>query len=80
MLKILYASGMSAHDSSQYRLWALERLGHTVIPLNAYTFEPRQALVRKAVHRLQVGPWVNALNRAVRPATRQGDCDGQLHD
>ena len=64
-LKILYASGLSPNDSSQYRLWALQRLGHTVIPLNAYAFEPSRALVRKVVHRLQVGPWIGQLNRAV---------------
>lgn len=62
-LKILYASGLSPNDSSLYRLWALERLGHTVVPLNAYAYEPGQAVVRKVLHRLQVGPWVERLNR-----------------
>ena len=64
-LKILYASGLSANDSSQYRLWALERLGHTVLPLNAYAYEPAQPVLRKLVHRLQAGPGVNQLNRDV---------------
>ena len=64
-LKVLYASGLSANDSSQYRLWALERLGHTVIPLNAYAYEPAQPLLRKVLHRLQTGPWVQRLNRDV---------------
>ena len=27
-MKILYAAGLSPNDSSLYRLWALERLGH----------------------------------------------------
>ena len=62
-LKILYASGLSPNDSSQYRLWALERLGHTVVPLNAYGYEPSQPVVRKVLHRLQLGPWVDRLNR-----------------
>lgn len=64
-LRILYASGLSPNDSSQYRLWALERLGHTVLPLNAYAYEPPQPLVRKVLHRLQVGPWVERLNRDI---------------
>ncbi len=29
-MKILYAAGLSPNDTSLYRLWALERLGHTV--------------------------------------------------
>ncbi len=64
-LRILYASGLSANDSSQYRLWALERLGHTVFPLNAYAYEPAQPVLRKALHRLQMGPWVQRLNRDI---------------
>ncbi len=64
-LKILYASGLSPNDSSLYRLWALERLGHTVIPLNAYTYEPAHPVVRKLLFRMQAGPWVQRLNRDV---------------
>ena len=64
-MKILYASGLSPNDSSLYRLWALERLGHEVVPLNAYTYEPPQPLVRKLVHRVQLGPWVERLNHDV---------------
>ena len=64
-LKILYSSGLSENDSSLYRLWALERLGHTVKPLNAYEYEPSQTVVRKVLHRLQAGPWVERLNRDI---------------
>ena len=70
-LKILYASGLSANDSSQYRLWALERLGHTVVPINAYGYEPASRFVRKVVHRLQVGPWVERLNRDILAAAER---------
>ncbi len=70
-LKILYASGLSANDSSLYRLWALERLGHTVVPLNAYEYEPGQRLLRKVLHRLQAGPWVERLNRDVLAAAER---------
>jgi spore maturation protein CgeB len=62
-LKILYATGLSPNDSSLYRLWALERLGHTVIPLNAYEYQPANPLVAKVAFRLVAGPSVNRLNR-----------------
>ena len=64
-LKILYAAGLSPNDSSQYRLWALERLGHTVVSLNAYEYESRNALARKVFFRMQAGPWVARLNRDI---------------
>lgn len=64
-MKILYAAQLSERDSALYRLWALERLGHAVVPLNSYGYEPRSALLRKVVHRAQVGPWVARLNRDV---------------
>jgi hypothetical protein len=62
-LKILYASGLSPNDSSLYRLWALERLGHTVVPLNAFSYQPKHPVVNKVVYRLAAGPSVERLNR-----------------
>ncbi|WP_263366004.1 CgeB family protein [Edaphobacter bradus] len=62
-MKILYASGLSPNDSSLYRLWALERLGHQVIPLNFFDYLPRNPLLDKIVFRLAAGPHVNRLNR-----------------
>jgi spore maturation protein CgeB len=67
-LKILYAAQLSDDDSALYRLWALERLGHTVIPLNSYAYEAPSALMRKIVHRAQMGPWVSRLNHGVLAA------------
>jgi spore maturation protein CgeB len=64
-LKILYVAGLSANDSSQYRLWALERLGHRVVSLNAYEYKPKLALLNKILFRLQTGPWVARLNRDI---------------
>jgi spore maturation protein CgeB len=64
-VKILYAGQLSENDSALYRLWALERLGHTVAPLNSYGYQPQSALLRKVVHRVQMGPWVSRLNRDV---------------
>jgi spore maturation protein CgeB len=46
-------------------MWALKRKGHCVVPLNAFEFEPRQPMLKKIVHRGQMGPWVRRLNRAV---------------
>ena len=62
-MKILYASQLSPNDSSLYRLWALERLGHAVIPLNFYDYQSSNQLLRKIVYRLSAGPGVDRLNR-----------------
>jgi spore maturation protein CgeB len=62
-MKILYAAGMSPEESSLYRLWALERLGHQVIPFNTFDYLPRNPLVRKATHRLSIGPSIDRFNR-----------------
>ncbi len=71
-LTILYASGLSPNDSSQYRLWALKRLGHVIVPINAYDYEPSLPVARKMLHRLQMGPWVQRLNREIlRQAERE---------
>ena len=62
-MKILYAAGLSPKESSLYRLWALERLGHHVIPFNTFDYLPRNPLIRKVAHRLSAGPSVDRLNR-----------------
>jgi hypothetical protein len=72
-LKILYATGLSPNDSSLYRLWALERLGHTVVPLNAYEYVPLNPLVAKVTFRLAAGPSVDRLNQdLLQMAEREG--------
>jgi hypothetical protein len=71
-LKILYAAGLSPGDSSLYRLWALERLGHRVVPLNAYDYVPGNPLLAKMEFRLAAGPSVERLNRdLLRMAERE---------
>jgi spore maturation protein CgeB len=71
-LKILYAAGLSPNDSSLYRLWALERLGHRVVPLNAFEYRPKSELLEKIRFRLAAGPWVSRLNRdLLRMAERE---------
>ncbi len=54
-MKILYAAQLSPNDSALYRMWALERLGHTVVPLNSYDYQPQSELLRKIVHRAADG-------------------------
>jgi spore maturation protein CgeB len=62
-MKILYAAGLSPNDSSLYRLWALERLGHQVIPFNFFDYLPANPLVLKVVIRLAAGSAVDRFNR-----------------
>jgi len=62
-LRILYAAGLSPNDSSQYRAWAVERQGHTIVPLNVFDYLPKSVLVRKITMRLAAGPSVVRLNR-----------------
>jgi spore maturation protein CgeB len=62
-LKILYAANLSPNDSSLYRLWALERLGHRVVPLNAYDYVPENFLLRQLSLRWALGPSIERLNR-----------------
>jgi spore maturation protein CgeB len=61
-VKILYASQLSAIDSALYRLWALERLGHTVVPVNLLEYVPRKELLRQLALRLQAGLGVRRMN------------------
>jgi spore maturation protein CgeB len=62
-MKILYAAGLLPKDSALYRLWALERLGHQVIPFNTYDYLPRNPFLGKLTHHLSAGPNVTRLNR-----------------
>jgi hypothetical protein len=61
-LTIVYAAGMSPNDSSLYRLWALERLGHRVVALNAFDYRPKNMLLEKIAYRLAAGPTVRRMN------------------
>ena len=62
-MKILYAAGLSPNDSSLYRLWALERIGHQVVSFNFFPYLSSNPLVRKVVYRLVAGPHVDRFNR-----------------
>jgi spore maturation protein CgeB len=62
-MKILYAAGLTPNDSSLYRLWALQRLGHQIVPLNIYEYNDVGTLLGKIWFRLAAGPSVHRLNR-----------------
>jgi hypothetical protein len=62
-LKILYASGLSANDSSLYRVWALERLGHRVIRFDSNQYRHKNRLLNRIAFHLSAGPQFEKLNR-----------------
>jgi spore maturation protein CgeB len=62
-MKILYAAGLSPKDSSLYRMWALQRLGHTLAPLDLYEYTQTDTLLGKLSYRLAMGPSLHRLNR-----------------
>ena len=64
-MKILYAGSLSPNDTALYRLWALERLGHQVIPLDSIPYAPSNPQLRALVFRLVMGPHVERLNRDI---------------
>ena len=70
-MRVLYAAQLSPTDSALYRVWALERLGHTVVTLNCMEYQPASDLLRKVVHRAQMGPWVSRLNRDIVAAAER---------
>ena len=70
-MKILYVGQLSPNDSALYRMWALERLGHRVVAMDSLGYVPGSALMRKVVHRAQVGPWVSKFNRDILAAAER---------
>ncbi len=62
-MKILYAGSLTPNDSALYRLWALERLGHTVIRFDINSYELAHPLLRKVAFRAAAGPHIRRLNR-----------------
>ncbi len=61
-MKILYAGTLSTGNSAGFRLWALERLGHTVIPFEIGGYEARNRLQSKIEFRLAWGLTARRLN------------------
>lgn len=61
-MKILYAGSLTPDDTALHRLWALERIGATVVPFSSTGYESTNALMRKVLFRLSSGPGVARLN------------------
>ena len=74
-MKILYAGSISPNDSALYRLWALERLGHTVVRLDSLEYAPRNPFLAKVMHRLAAGPQVERFNRDLLRLTAREEPD-----
>ena len=79
-MKILYAGTLTENDSTTYRQWALERLGHTVIPFNAAAYEPRNDLLRKVAFRAAAGTHLIRLNRDLLAAAGREEVDALWSD
>ncbi len=62
-MKILYAGGQAPGSSSLYRRWALEKLGHAVVPFDIHAYLYEHPLLHKFAFRLAAGPKTEALNR-----------------
>ncbi len=61
-MKILYAGSLTPSDSALYRMWALERLGHTVVPFDINSYELAHPFLRKLAFRVVAGPHIRRLN------------------
>ena len=70
-MKILYAGTLNPHATVMHRLWALERLGHTVIPFNVEAYAERNPLLRKLAFRLHTGQGIDRLNRDLLRIARE---------
>ena len=74
-MKILYVGILSENDSALYRLWALERLGHTVIPLDLSAYQLTHPLLHKIAFRLVLGPHIQRFNRDLLALAEREDVD-----
>ncbi len=61
-MKILYAGSLSYGTSTRWRQWALERLGHRIIPFDIEPYQAKNNLLRKLEFRLVAGPATDRLN------------------
>lgn len=61
-MKVLYVGALTPNDTALHRLWALERLGATVVPFSSRGYESSNVILRKVFFRLSAGPAVERLN------------------
>ncbi len=72
-LRVLYLSGLTPGYYGAFRLQALRRIGvEAVVPLDTMDYTGVRGMWGKVQHRLQAGPGVVRLNRAVLAAARAG--------
>lgn len=65
-LRILYIAPMNYGWYGLYRQRSLERLGHTLIPVDVMNYEGRgNPILSRVRYRLQIGPTVTRMNRDV---------------
>jgi hypothetical protein len=75
-LKILYAGLLDQNNSSLYRLWALERLGMQIVPVNARPYIlSGSRLTMNFRNRLVVGPMVQKFNRDLLQLASENQVD-----
>jgi spore maturation protein CgeB len=79
-MKILYVASLTPNDTATYRLWALERLGHQVIPFDTIPYRPSNPTASRIVFRLVMGPHVDRFNRDVLKAAERERPDLVLAD
>jgi len=66
LLKILYAAPLDQNNSALYRLWALERLGIRIVPINTLPYiNQGNRLAINFRNRLILGPVVHRFNQDV---------------
>lgn len=64
-MRILYVGSLGPGQTAEHRRWALERLGHEVVPLNADDYQARNGFLRKLEFRSQIGPGVLRFNHDI---------------
>ena len=75
-LRILYVAALGRGWYSSYRLLSLQRLGHTVLPLDVESFQNSGNVIsRKIYFRTQMGAPIRRMNEAVLNMAKQQRVD-----
>lgn len=62
-LKILYVGPLTRNDSALYRMWAIERAGHTIVPLDSSEYASKSKVLNRIAYRLDKSTGSGRLNR-----------------
>ncbi len=80
-LRILYIAPMNYGWYGLYRQRSLERLGHTVFPIDITRYESQgNPILARVRYRLQIGPTVKRMNEDVLRLAQQHDVDAVWFD